>query len=135
MARKKKRSSSEYLFKIFFNNIGFIADTVIVDPDYWLITKNNTSQKVNDPVSGENIVQVFPNPFTNSFNVYLRNFNQQNGALKIFNARGQLLFRKNIAINGSLFTVINTQSFSRGIYFLKIETANEVKFVKKILKQ
>jgi len=121
--------------EIFFNNIGFIADTVIVDPNYWLITKNNTSQKVNDPVSGENIVQVFPNPFTNSFNVYLRNFNQQKGALKIFNARGQLLFRKNIAINGSLFTMVNTQSFPRGIYFLEIETANEVRFVKKILKQ
>ena len=121
--------------EIFFNNIGFNADTVIVDPDYWLITKNNTSQKVSDPISGENIVQVFPNPFTNSFNVYLRNFNQQKGALKIFNARGQLLFRKNIAINGSLFTMVNTQSFPRGIYFLEIETANEVRFVKKILKQ
>ena len=68
--------------EIFFSNIGFIADTVIVDPDYWLITKNNTSQKVSDNINGENIVQVFPNPFANSFNVYLRNFTQQNGGFK-----------------------------------------------------
>lgn len=120
--------------EIFFRNIGFIADTVILDPDYWLITKNNTSQKVNDNINGENIVQEFPNPFANSLNVYLRNFTQQNGAIKIFNAQGQMLFQRNITINSSSFTEVNTQSFSRGVYILKIE-AGEVKFVKKILKQ
>ena len=86
-------------------------------------------------INGENIVQVFPNPFTNSFNVYLRNFTQPNGSLKIFNAQGQMLFQKNITINGSSFTEVNTQSFPRGIYILKIEAGNKVKFVKKILKQ
>ncbi|MEP6950718.1 MAG: M1 family aminopeptidase [Ginsengibacter sp.] len=121
--------------QIFFNDIGFIADTIIIDPDYWLITKNNTSQKVKDSINGENIVQIFPNPFTNSFNVYLRNFTQQNGALKIFNTQGQLLFRKNIMASGSFFTEVNTQSFPPGMYVLKIEAGNEVKFTKKILKQ
>jgi aminopeptidase N len=121
--------------EIFFSDIGFIADTVVIDPDYWLITKNNISQKVSDPINGENIVQVFPNPFANSFNVYLRNFTQQDGALKIFNTQGQVLFRKNITISGSFFIQVNTQSFPPGMYLLKIEAGNEVKFVKKILKQ
>ena len=35
--------------EIFFKEIGFIADTVIIDPDYWLITKDNTSEKISDP--------------------------------------------------------------------------------------
>lgn len=121
--------------QIFFSDIGFIADTVIIDPDYWLITKNNTSQKVNDNITGENIVQVFPSPFTNSFNVYLRNFAQQDGTLKIFNTQGQLLFQQNMTISSSFFSEVNTQSFPAGIYILKIEAGNEVKFVKKILKQ
>ncbi|MEP6928014.1 MAG: M1 family aminopeptidase [Ginsengibacter sp.] len=118
-----------------FSNIGFIADSVIIDPDYWLISKNNISQKVNDNIAGENIIQVFPNPFANSFNVYLRNFTRQDGVLKIFNAEGQMLFQKNLAITGSSFTEINTQSFSRGIYIIKIEAGDKVKYVKKILKQ
>ena len=37
--------NNTYNGEIFFNNIGFIADTVIIDPDYWLITKNNISRK------------------------------------------------------------------------------------------
>ena len=32
----------------FFRNIGFIADTVLIDPEYWLVTKNNTTAKVPD---------------------------------------------------------------------------------------
>ena len=104
--------------EIFFRNIGFIADTVIVDPEYWLITKNNTSQKVTDNIAGKNIVQVFPNPFDNHLNIYLRNFSETNGAVKIFNARGQLIFRKSITINGSLFTEVNTQNlFPAGLIF------------------
>ena len=30
----------------FIKSIGFVADTVFVDPEAWLITKNNTSQKL-----------------------------------------------------------------------------------------
>ncbi|HMI78444.1 MAG TPA: M1 family metallopeptidase, partial [Ferruginibacter sp.] len=47
----------------FFRNIGFIADTVLIDREYWLVTKNNTTAKVPDAAPGQNIVQVFPNPF------------------------------------------------------------------------
>ena len=119
--------------EIFFSDIGFIADTVVIDPEYWLITRSNTSQKIQDNIAGENIVQVFPNPFINSFNVYLRNFTQQNGSLKIFNSQGQVLFRKNITINNSLFTAVNAQSFPPGIYIVKVEAGNKATFVKKIL--
>jgi len=50
----------------FFRNIGFIADTVLIDPEYWLITKNNTTAKVPDAMAGQNVVQVFPNPVGDS---------------------------------------------------------------------
>jgi aminopeptidase N len=121
--------------QVFFNNIGFIADTVIVDPEYWLITKNNSSRKVNDSIPGSNIVQVFPNPVTDNFHVYLRNFKPQTAALKLFNVQGQVVFQENVTVNGSLYTDVNTQRLPRGVYFLKLEAGNEVTFVKRILKQ
>lgn len=121
--------------EIFFKEIGFIADTVIVDPEYWLITKNNISQKINDNITGQNIVQVFPSPFVNSVNVYLRNFNLPKADLKIFDGGGSLVYKKSITLTGSSFTEINTQPFARGMYILKIEAGNSVKFAKKILKQ
>lgn len=121
--------------EVFFKEIGFVADTVIVDPEYWLITKNNASKKVNDEVSGKNVVQIFPSPFKNSFNIYLRNFNPSVVHLKVYDTKGKLIVKKDLPFGGSLLYEVNTQTFSGGLYFIKIQTDNGVKFVKKILKQ
>jgi len=121
--------------QVFFSNIGFIADTVIIDPEYWLITNNNISEKINDDITGKNIVQVFPNPFLNNFNLYLHNFAAQKAYVQIYDAKGSLLFNENILLNGSLYTTINTQSFSKGIYIIKLQTDDGFRYVKKILKQ
>ncbi|HUZ61593.1 MAG TPA: M1 family aminopeptidase [Hanamia sp.] len=119
----------------FFENIGFVADSVIIDPNYWLITKNNTSEKVNDDVNGNNVIQVFPNPVINNFYLYLRNFNSTEVHIKIFDSRGRLMLKRDLPISNSLFYELNVETFSSGIYFIKIQTDNGVKFVKKILKQ
>ncbi len=121
--------------EIFFEQMGFIADTVIIDPAYWLITKNNTSQKVVDNTSAQNIIEVFPSPFINSFNVYIRNFSFPKTDLKMFDATGKLVYKKSVSLSGSSFTEINTQQFAKGIYILKVEAGNSFKFAKKILKQ
>ncbi|MEO8569242.1 MAG: T9SS type A sorting domain-containing protein, partial [Ginsengibacter sp.] len=121
--------------EIFFKDIGFIADTVIIDPEYWLITRNNISQKVIDNTTGQNAVEVFPSPFSNLVNVYLKNFNFNQAYLKMFDAGGRLIYKKHITSTGSSFTEINTQPFARGLYILKIEAGNSFKFAKKILKQ
>jgi aminopeptidase N len=118
----------------FIKDIGFIADTVIVDPDYWLITKNNTSEKIADD-AGENVIQVFPSPFLNSINLYFRNFNDTKAHIRIYDSKGSLMLKKDFEISNSLFSTLNTEAFERGIYFMKIQTDNGVKFAKKIIRQ
>lgn len=118
----------------FIKNIGFIADTVIVDPDYWLITKNNTVEKIND-VAGKNIIQVFPSPFLNSINLYLRNFSDTKAHLKIYDSKGSLMLKRDLEIRNSLYYSLNTVTFAKGIYFIKVQTDNGVKFAKKIIRQ
>jgi aminopeptidase N len=127
--------NNTYNGEIFFNNIGFIADTVIIDPDYWLITKNNISQKMSYNISSENFVQVFPNPFVNRFSLYLHNFSATKVYFKIYDSNGRLMYNQNLSVNGSLYQEINTQLFSKGAYFFNVQTNNGFKFVKKILKQ
>jgi aminopeptidase N len=120
--------------EVFTKEIGFIADTVIVDPDYWLITKNNSSEKLNE-VNGGNVIKVFPSPFLNKFNIAFYNFSSIKASLKVYDSKGTLMMKNDFSINGSLFYGVNTERFARGIYFIKIQTDNGVKFVKKILKQ
>ena len=121
--------------EIFFRNIGFIPDTVLIDPEYWLITRNNTSRKVPDAVNGQNIVQVFPNPIQSQFYVYLRNFSSSNASIILYNAAGQQVHSAKIPIsNGSGFTEITPQYLAPGEYIINVVTDNGLKFVKKLLK-
>jgi aminopeptidase N len=119
--------------EVFIRKIGFMADTLIIDPEYWLITKNNTSEQV--VANGKNIIQVFPTPFINCFSIYIHNLMSPVAHLQIYDSGGKLMMRKDLEVSGSLFFEVNAQAFARGIYFIKIQTDNGFKFVKKILRQ
>ena len=120
--------------QIFYQNIGFVADTVLIDPDYWLITRNNSAKKVADSTSGQNIVQVFPNPVQERLYVYIRNYTPPLVSVELFNSSSQLLYKKVLAVNGSLFTEIPFSNFSKGVYYIKVSWGTDVRFVKKIVK-
>ena len=118
----------------FFRNIGFIADTVLIDREYWLVTKNNTTAKVPDAAPGQNIVQVFPNPFQDHLYIYLRKMTGGPANINLYNALGQLVLTKQVnLINGAEYVDLPTQYLSRGAYFLRIN-AGDFKFVKKLVR-
>ncbi|MBK8494235.1 MAG: T9SS type A sorting domain-containing protein [Chitinophagaceae bacterium] len=116
----------------FFRNIGFIADTVLIDPEYWLVTKNNVSSKVPDAAAGQNIVQVFPNPINDHFTVYMRKMSSASANINLYNAGGQLVYTKNIVLtNGSEYLDVPSKHLPAGTYFLRIN-AGDFKYVKKL---
>ena len=120
--------------EIFYKNIGFVADTVFVDPDYWLITKNNTTQKVIDNAGPQNSIQVFPNPVQEKLFVYLKNYSSLFANIYLCNSAGQILYQKLLAVNGSEFIEIPFGNLPKGIYYIKAGSGNDVIFVKKIVK-
>ena len=118
----------------FFRNIGFIADTVLIDPEYWLVTKNNVSVKVPDATAGQNIIQVFPNPMQNRFYIYMHKMTAATANINLYNAAGQLVYTKNInLVNGSEYVEVPSQYLPKGAYFLRIN-AGDFKFVKKLIR-
>ena len=121
--------------EIFLKNLGFVADSVFIDPEYWLLSRNNITTKVQDVVNGQNVVQVYPNPIQNQFSVYLRNFISPSAVITLFNAGGQRLYTKNInLVNGSEYIEIPSQHLPSGIYLLKVTAGNNFKYVKKLLR-
>ena len=120
--------------EIFLKNIGVIADTVLIDPEYWLVTKNNTTAKVPDASTGQNIIQVFPNPVQDHFTIYMHKMIATTANINLCNAAGQLVYTKNISlINGSEFIEVPSRHLPAGTYFLRIN-AGDFKFVKKLLR-
>ncbi|MBK7375761.1 MAG: T9SS type A sorting domain-containing protein [Chitinophagaceae bacterium] len=121
--------------EVFLRNIGFVADTVLVDPDYWLVTRNNTTKKTADAVTGQNVVQVYPNPVADRFYVYLRNFTSPVVAIRLHNMAGQLIYNKSFSLlNGSEYLEIPSAYLAAGQYIFTVVAGKKVVFVKKLVK-
>lgn len=120
--------------EVFIKKLGFTPDTVLIDPEYWLISKNNTSQKVSDELNPENYVKVYPNPIGNEFSVYLRNFSSPETTLSIYNMQGKLMQKERpILVERAGAVVVDSQQWPSGVYLLKVNS-NGVKQSFKLVK-
>jgi aminopeptidase N len=119
----------------FLENIGFTPDSIFIDPEYWLISKNNTVTKTADNNVAPNSITVFPNPIQTQFSIWLRNFSTPNADVALYNAAGQLLLTQKLAlVNGGEFVDVQSAHLPAGMYTLRI-TAGSFKYSKKLVKQ
>ena len=122
--------------EVFWEEIGFVADTVIIDPDYWILSKNNIS--IKEPVLQGSVdeITVYPVP-ASSTNVTLsiKNPVEKTMALRIFNTAGQLVSQQQINTPGRNEEIqINISKFSAGVYLLRID-AGDLKTTRHIIKK
>lgn len=111
----------------FTKNVPFKVTTLEVDPDFHLISKNNTSTLgvkysfLEEP----NEVIMYPNPVTNILKIknsnYVKNYT-------IYNTLGgEILKTSNNRIDFS--------NFSFGIYYIKVQTESEGFYYKSVIKR
>ncbi len=117
----------------FIQNIGFVADTVLVDPEYWLVTKNNTTAKVAE--SGQNRIDVFPNPIQNGFYVYMRNLAATTATIVLYNSAGQRVYTRDVSlVGGNEYIQVPTHNLASGVYTVQVRAGKDIKVTKKLLK-
>ncbi|HET9277131.1 MAG TPA: T9SS type A sorting domain-containing protein [Flavitalea sp.] len=84
-----------------------------------------------DPVHKQT-AEVYPNPTTNNFRVYLSFSNGQNIELELFNIEGKRLYQKTVAATG--IVDIDASRYKRGIYILHVKQKDFNKTIKLIKK-
>ncbi len=120
--------------EIFIKDIGFIADTVLVDPEYWLISRNNTTAKIPVPNSGQGGVDINPNPIASPLVISLHDFNDASVAIRIYNHTGQLMYKNQVTLfSGIAIETIPNQHWAKGIYTIKVFSAGKI-FTTQVLK-
>ena len=81
--------------QVFWVDAGFDADTVLIDPNIWIISKDNTVAKTGfDPVDYN--ISVYPNPFSTQFTISVINPPSTNYSFRIYNAIGQLMWKSEV---------------------------------------
>jgi len=116
-------------------DIDFAADTVWVDKDLQLISKDNQTKKLQPASLLQNEIKIYPNPVTSQLYVSLKNPSEKQTTIQLFNDLGQLLWAKIFDTPGQdeLLNIPFAQ-YQRGIYVLKVNAGNSIKITKKILK-
>lgn len=92
------------------------------DPDFSLSIPHATAMQYH--------LEVYPNPSTSELNLEVRGASLENGQLYIYDNQGRLVLESTFA--GSMQR-INVQSYSQGLYWIRVETAEQTytsKFVK-----
>jgi aminopeptidase N len=118
----------------FLNDIGFIPDTIIIDQDYQIISKDNSSVKIEFPNSGNADAVVYPNPINDAFTVYLHDFKTNEVNIVVYNSIGQTLFKNKFQlVNGAEYFNINSSKWAHGNYTLQV-LAEGVKLTKSLIK-
>jgi aminopeptidase N len=124
--------------EFFSEQIGFKADTVIIDPEYWILSRNNVSVKditLTIPASGYEI-NIFPVPTSsNTVTLSIKNPVSAKMCLQLFTTTGQLVWQQQISTPGpaELFQ-INISKLSAGVYLLRID-AGDLKTTRHIIKK
>ena len=87
---------------------------------------------VDENFSTENSIIVFPNPFSNEFSVKFISEKTETISLSIIDVTGKIVFMKNAAIakGENRISVLENTFLSSGIYFLRIQTQEEIRSLK-----
>ncbi|HWB27028.1 MAG TPA: M1 family aminopeptidase [Chitinophagaceae bacterium] len=116
-------------------DVGFAADTILIDPDMQLISKDNSSIKLPPATTAVNEITVYPNPFKEQLRVNIKNPVVQQWQAQLFNAGGKRFLSQTFIIGGAdaVLHIPVQLNLAAGIYFLKID-GGDTHLVKKLVK-
>ncbi len=116
-------------------DIGFAADTVLIDPDKQLISKNNTTVKLPAETNAVNDITVYPNPFNGQILIDIKNPVEKKWQVALYNVQGKKLLERTFDTPGAdaVLQVHAPLNAAAGIYFLKLD-AGDIHLVKKLVR-
>lgn len=121
--------------EIFWENVGFKADTVIIDPDYRVLSRNNISIKENPVSSITNEIKIYPVPASTDIIIEIRNPAGKMTNLKLFTATGQLLLSRQMVTPGRDEEFhLNITAVPAGVYLIRV-TSGDFAMIRQIIKK
>jgi len=116
-------------------DIGFAADTVLIDEEQYLVSKNNRSIHQFQTLAG-NQVQVYPNPFSNHLFISIKNPTEKKLTAQLYNTIGQKLWTEKLTTSGAdeIFSLPAARALPHGVYIIKIFVGDKVQVVQKLVK-
>ncbi|HEX6168402.1 MAG TPA: M1 family aminopeptidase [Chitinophagaceae bacterium] len=122
--------------ELFSEQLNFKADTVIIDPDCWIISGIKVTVKDPTLTGLDNEIKVYPVPTVADVVVLsVTNPTSKTMQLRIFNTMGQLMSQQQVNTTGAIEKIqINISKLPAGVYLLRID-AGDLKTTRHIIKK
>ena len=121
--------------QFFGLEIPFEVESVEIDPDYWLISANNTVERIavgtDEFDQVENAVTLSPNPFIDQVVIKVLEPQQFIERVIVYSSSGTV-YREYMA--GDQEVIINTFEWPAGIYFIRVDTGQGQMSIRKLMK-
>ncbi|MBS1613093.1 MAG: T9SS type A sorting domain-containing protein [Bacteroidetes bacterium] len=113
-------NGDEYTFQL-----PWLVDSLVLDPDVWLICANNTIIKQ----SAYNFhMLLYPNPAQHYIDVRIESETEKEVDVMVYNTAGALLYSQRQHVNAGGATVtLNTNSYAPGVYTVKVKADSDKK--------
>jgi hypothetical protein len=108
-------------------DLDFLADSVLFDPERWIISANNT---ITGMASGRmlsgNGFRVYPNPAAESLSLSYYASSSGNAELKVYDLPGKLLLNETFAlVPGANVLQLSTELLASGLYFVTLHESGQ----------
>ena len=121
--------------QVFWLNIGFQADTMEVDPNYWILAKDRIVKKIPAETSIADLIKIYPNPAPDNINIAIFNPTTTYLDVQIYSIAGQLIYKAKKILTGQDEVVnIPVTLLSKGMYIVRITDSKHRVVSKKILR-
>jgi hypothetical protein len=119
----------------FWINPGFVADSMFVDPNLWILAGNRVVQKIPATSTTANDIKIYPNPAPDVLNIRMLNPGGTQMNLKLYNAAGQLVYKMAKPLSGQdEMITIPVARFAAGAYMLSITDNKDLRLQKVIIR-
>lgn len=119
----------------FSIDANFQVDTIIIDPDLWLLANIKVSVKGQTPGTPNDIL-IYPNPFPDNVNVVIRNPTETKLGVQFINMLGQVLYTRDVTLAGNDELIpFDIAHLPMGMYFLAFKGDKGLRKVVKVIKR
>ena len=118
----------------FWFDLGFVADTLMIDPTLWILAKTRTSVKQLSSSMNADDVLIYPNPSPGDVTVSIKNPTGSTLSVQVYNARGQILIDQKISTPGrDELLSLPVSVLPHATYMVRVKNDKGLQVVKKIV--
>lgn len=113
----------------FSATIPFTVDSLVFDPEYWIINANPTVLNLTENISLKNELLVFPNPFTSELKIKFSRDIKEKIVVRLFDLNAKKVFEQEFNL-AKLELSLNLQPLEKGFYFMEVKCGEKLEWRK-----